>query len=298
MITTIDLRFLGIPNSIAAYLIETEAGPILIETGPHSTLHHLEVGLAEKGYTTKDIQHVFLTHIHLDHAGCAWHFAQQGAKIYVHPKGYRHLASPEKLMASAAMIYKDKMDQLWGQMNPIADTQLEAMEDLQIVEIGGVKLQAHYTPGHAVHHIAWQVGAALFAGDVAGVKISNGPVMPPCPPPDIHVEDWLTSISRMKKLDLEELYLTHYGKVSNTLAHLESLEQVIRDWADWIKPHYDAQTEQQLVVPQFQKYVVENLKGAGVDEKGLAQYEAANPAWMSVAGLYRYWKIKNRVKTE
>lgn len=298
MITTIDLRFLGIPNSIAAYLIETEAGPILIETGPHSTLHHLEVGLAEKGYTTKDIQHVFLTHIHLDHAGCAWHFAQQGAKIYVHPKGYRHLASPEKLMASAAMIYKDKMDLLWGQMNPIADTQLEAMEDLQIVEIGGVKLQAHYTPGHAVHHIAWQVGAALFAGDVAGVKISNGPVMPPCPPPDIHVEDWLTSISRMKKLDLEELYLTHYGKVSNTLAHLESLEQVIRDWADWIKPHYDAQTEQQLVVPQFQKYVVENLKGAGVDEKGLAQYEAANPAWMSVAGLYRYWKIKNRVKTE
>ncbi len=298
MITTIDLKFLDIPNSIAAYLIETEVGPILIETGPHSTLKYLEKGLAEKGYSTQDIQHVFLTHIHLDHAGCAWHFAQQGAKIYVHPKGYRHLASPEKLMASAAMIYKDKMDVLWGQMNPIADPQLEAVEDLQIVEIGGVKLQAHYTPGHAVHHIAWQVGASLFAGDVAGVKISNGPVMPPCPPPDIHVEDWLASINRMKELELEELYLTHYGKISDILPHLESLEQVIKNWADWIKPHFDAQTEQQIVVPQFQKYVIENLKNAGVDEKGLAQYEAANPAWMSVAGLYRYWKIKHRTKTE
>jgi len=296
MITTIDLQFQNIPNSIAAYLIETDVGPVLIETGPHSTLANLEAALAQKGYTTQDIQDVFLTHIHLDHAGCAWHFAQQGAKIYVHPRGYRHLVSPEKLMASATMIYKDKMDLLWGQMNPIADPQLVEVEDWKIFDIGGVRIQAHYTPGHAVHHIAWQIEGSLFAGDVAGVKITNGPVMPPCPPPDIHVEDWLASIQRIKGLGLEELYLTHYGKVSDILPHLEALETVIQNWANWIKPHYEAQTEQHLVVPQFQQYVLENLKEAGVDEKGLAQYEAANPAWMSVAGLYRYWKVKNRPK--
>ena len=297
-ITTIDLQFQGISNSIAAFLIENESGLILIESGPHSTLKYLEAALAQKGYTSKDVKHVFLTHIHLDHAGCAWHFARQGAKIYVHPKGYKHLIAPEKLMASATMIYKDKTDVLWGQMHPIPEEQLIAVEEEQIFEIDGIKLKAHYTPGHAVHHIAWQLGKSLFAGDVAGVKTGRGPVYPPCPPPDINVEDWLASIAKIKMLDIEEIHLTHYGKITNIQSHLEELEKVISDWASWMKPHFDAAADQAKVVPAFQQYVANQLLTAEVDEKGLEKYEAANPAWMSVAGLFRYWKIKGRKEAE
>ncbi len=228
-INVIDLHFLGNEETIAAFLIETSAGPVLVETGPHSTLPQLEAGLARHGYQSSDIKHVFLTHIHLDHAGAAWYFAQMGAKVYVHPRGYKHLASPEKLMNSARMIYQDKMDELWGQMNPIPEAQLHSVDDLSDFTIGDTTFKAHYTPGHAVHHIAWQLGDALFAGDVAGVMINKGPVVPPCPPPDINVEDWQNSIRRIEGLNLARLYLTHYGEVNEIAVHLAGLESSLLD---------------------------------------------------------------------
>jgi len=72
----IDLHFLGIPNANASYLLETSAGPVLIESGPHSTFETLKKGINELGYKIKDIQHLFLSHIHFDHAGAAWAFAE------------------------------------------------------------------------------------------------------------------------------------------------------------------------------------------------------------------------------
>lgn len=297
-IKIIDLQFLGLPKSIGAFIIETSDGPLLVETGPHSTLKHLESGLKNAGYTLPDIKHIFLTHIHLDHAGAAWYFAQQGAKVYVHPKGYRHMASPEKLMASAKMIYQDKMDELWGQMNPISEDQLVAVEDLQEFQFGEILLQAHFTPGHAVHHIAWQIDNALIAGDVAGIKINKGPVMPPCPPPDINVEDWVTSIAKIKKLKIKEMYLVHFGKVTEVDQHLDELQDILWDWANWMKPHFEQKTAPKVITPLFQEYVSQQLAKAGVDKLGQSQYEGANPAWMSVAGLLRYWKIKARTELE
>jgi len=293
-IHVIDLHFLGNTETIAAFLIETSTGPILVETGPHSTLPQLEAGIAQAGYTSQDIKKVFLTHIHLDHAGAAWYFAQLGATIHVHPKGYKHLLSPEKLLNSARMIYQDQMDRLWGEMQPIPADRLVQVEDRQSFDLGDSVLEAHYTPGHAVHHIAWQLGDQLFCGDVAGVKISDGPVVPPCPPPDIHVEDWQNSIQRILQLPLNRLYLTHYGAIDNIQQHLGDLEKVLLDWANWMKPHYDQKNDPKVVTPMFQQYVQENLVAAEVNEMGLQQYESANPAWMSVAGLMRYWKIRER----
>ena len=153
-ITTIDLEFQGEKKAIAAYLVEHYGEVALIETGPHSTLSVLEKKLSKLGYALADIGHVFLTHIHLDHAGAAWVFAKNGAKIYVHPAGKRHLAEPSKLMNSAKMIYRDEMDSLWGQMEAIDEGQIFTPAHGETVEIGILKITAWHTPGHAVHHIA------------------------------------------------------------------------------------------------------------------------------------------------
>ena len=114
MVYTLDLKFLGYPQSIAAYLVETSDGPILIETGPHSTYEVLKSEVNRCGYNIDEINHVFLSHIHLDHAGAAWAVASQGAKVYLHPFGRAHLLNPEKLMESAKRIYQEDMDRLWG----------------------------------------------------------------------------------------------------------------------------------------------------------------------------------------
>ncbi|MEM8523419.1 MAG: MBL fold metallo-hydrolase [Bacteroidota bacterium] len=293
MIHTLDLNFLNSSETIAAFLLKTEKGSILFETGPHSTLPQLEKELAKYDVQLEDIQHVFVTHIHLDHAGAAWAFAKLGAKIYVHPRGQKHLHDPSRLYNSAKRIYQDKMEYLWGTMEGISAEQLQVVEHQEVVKVNGVEIRALHTPGHAVHHIAWQIGDEIITGDVAGVKIGDALVVPPCPPPDIDVEDWQNSIAILKTALPKSLYLTHFGKVKRTLQHLDELEQRLLDWANWMKPHFEKDTPQAEIVPQFQAYVQQELKAAGITKVAdLERYEKANPSWMSVAGLMRYWKKK------
>ena len=290
MIHVLDLNFLGIDHAIAAFLIESNDGPILIETGPHSTYQNLVQQVKQVGYDIKDIKHVLLTHIHLDHAGAAWSLARNGANIYVHPFGAGHLEHPFKLMESARRIYQDQMDYLWGEMNDIPGEKIVTPEDKSVVEIGGVKFEVLYTPGHARHHIAWKLGDVLFSGDVAGVKIGDGPVVPPCPPPDINLEDWQGSIDLILESGVKEIYLTHYGVIKNIEKHFGQLRAMLTDWGQWIKKEWENGGTLDEMTPAFSKYTEQQLRDLGVDDLGVKQYEAANPSWMSVAGLVRYWK--------
>lgn len=292
MIHCLDLHFLNRTEAIGSYLIESSQGPILVESGPHSTIGQLKIGLQKYGYRLKDIKHVFLTHIHLDHAGAAWVFAEHGAKIYVHPFGANHLENPEKLMESAKMIYQDKMDMLWGKMKNIPRNQIIECENSEEVTLGEHTFIAWHTPGHAKHHIAWQLEKSLFSGDVAGVKIKNGPVVPPCPPPDINLEEWASSIQTIMNLELDKLYLTHFGEITNIDDHLGKLETILQDWSQWIKKEWKSGKSSEEITPLFSEYTKTQLLELGLTEEHTLKYEAANPSWMSVAGLIRYWKKK------
>ena len=346
-IHTLDLDFLNLTDAVAVFVVEGPAGLALVETGPASTLPHLEATLARHGWQMADFQHVFLTHIHFDHAGAAWAFAEKGATIYVHPRGLPHLAAPEKLYDSARMIYGDAMDQLWGPMHPIPVAQLRAPGHGEVVEAVGLRFTAWHTPGHAVHHVAWEVeapgpsveeappappvkggdgthsaagtthdrpattdvlppfmggqggawgqGGAIFTGDVAGVRIGGGPVMPPCPPPDIQVEEWQASLRLLRDSPVQTLYLTHFGRVTDKKAHLDELEQRLLAWAEWIRPYAEQQTPAADIVPAFQEFVQEELAAQGMSVTMRQRYEVANPSFMSVSGLLRYWNKKNKL---
>ncbi|RED94070.1 MBL fold metallo-hydrolase [Marinoscillum furvescens] len=294
MIHVLDLQFQGIDHAIAAFLIETSAGPVLIETGPHSTYQPLVVALKTHGYAPEDVKHVLLTHIHFDHAGAAWAFAKHGAQIYVHPFGSSHMEDPTKLYNSAKMIYGDQMETLWGAMEKIPGEQLKAINHLERIQIGDTTFTALHTPGHAKHHIAWELDDLIFTGDVAGVKIGDGPVVPPCPPPDINLEDWNQSLDILLERKAQTLYLTHYGQITEIGHHVHELRDILQDWAQYIKKHWEEGMNAEALTPQFSEYTAEQLRGKGVSEHGVKQYEAANPSWMSVAGLIRYWKKKSQ----
>ena len=292
-IHVIDLMFLA-DESIASFLIETSEGPVVIEAGPESTWTNLKAGIEKLGYEVSDIKHVFLTHIHFDHAGAAWKFAETGAKIYVHPIGLPHLAAPEKLWNSAKQIYGDAMERLWGSMEPIPENQLIAADHGSVFQIGSLKINTIYTPGHAIHHNAYQVDDVIFTGDVAGVSIEKGPVQPPCPPPDIHIENWKESIAKLRTLNPKALYLTHFDRIDNPLEHLDELEKRLDHWSNWIKPHFEAGEAIEDVMPLFVQFTKEELINAGLSDRLIDRYEYANPAFMSVTGLYRYWKLKEQ----
>lgn len=292
-VQVLDLNFQS-EESIAAFLVPSREGLVLIETGPESTWQHLEQGVRDCGYKVADIKHVLLTHIHFDHAGAAWKLAEKGATIYVHPSGLPHLADPEKLWNSASQIYGDAMERLWGKMKPISTDRLKAVDDGDKIQIGELEFTVWYTPGHAVHHNAYQLGEVIFTGDVAGVKIEDGPIQPPCPPPDINIDLWLQSIQKLKALHPSALYLTHFGKQEKVQELLYDLEQVLKDWSNFILPYFQQAVPQEEVVPLFEAYTQGKLTAAGLNQHELLRYQYANPAFMSVTGLYRYWKLKSQ----
>lgn len=288
MIHTLDLLDRA-PRVIASFLLETSEGPVVLETGPESRFEVLEAALRQHGYAVQEVRHVFVTHIHLDHAGAAWRFAEHGATVYVHPKGAPHLIDPSKLWASASRIYGEQMEPLWGRMGYVPQAQVRALEDQERVKIGEFTIEALDTPGHASHHHAYRIDSVLIAGDVAGVRIGRGPVLPPCPPPDIHIETWRQSLARLRGLGLQTLYLTHFGPVSDVQAHLAALEARLLDWADWMRRRLKAGRTREEIVPEFEAHVADELHAAGLSDEEVREYEFADPAWMSVDGLIRYW---------
>ncbi|MDN3686550.1 MBL fold metallo-hydrolase [Cyclobacterium jeungdonense] len=292
-IKTLDLHFQKEGHTIASFLISDQNHRVLVETGPESTWPQLVSELRKHQLSPGDIDAVLLTHIHFDHAGAAWRLAAAGAKIYVHPLGLPHLASPEKLWRSAAKIYGEaNMGKLWGNMYPIDNQNLIPTADLKAVAIGKMTFIPLHTPGHAVHHVAWKLGKNIFTGDVAGVKINDGPVVPPCPPPDVHLEDWRESMDKILAQKPDKLYLTHYGMVTNPAQHFEQLKVLLNDWAEWMKIRFQEEIPEEIIIQEFTSYTGNQMADCGANQSLRQLYELANPSWMSVSGLLRYWKLK------
>lgn len=288
MIHTLDLHDRA-PRVIASFVLETSEGPVLFETGPESRFPALLDGLRSLGHSAQDVRHVFVTHIHLDHAGAAWRLAETGATVYVHPKGAPHLADPSKLWASASRIYGDQMETLWGRIGSVPESQIRVLQDGEKVSIGGAEIRAIETPGHASHHHAFLIKDALIGGDITGVRIGRGPVLPPCPPPEINVEVWGDSLAKVRASRPKRLYLTHFGEFTDVDGHLDALEDTLSDWAEWMRRRLKERKSREAIVPEFEAYVSEQLRRAGLSEAEVQEYEFADPSWMSVDGLMRYW---------
>lgn len=288
-IHTLDLEFRR-RGTIASYLVESGSDLALIETGPDSTWPRLRAALAELGMKPGDIRTVLVTHIHLDHAGAAWRLAAEGATVWVHPAGRAHLADPSRLLASAKRIYRERMDELWGTLEPIPEDRLKVAEDGARIFVGKAEIRVVETLGHALHHNAYVVEGNVFTGDVGGVTIGGGPVLPPTPPPDIDLEAWTLTIARLRALRPDALYPTHFGRIENPEAALDELGRELAAWAEFIRAGLAEGKDEAALVPEFEAWATERLIAAGVDEEGREVYRTVLPFAMNVTGLVRYWQ--------
>jgi glyoxylase-like metal-dependent hydrolase (beta-lactamase superfamily II) len=219
---------------IAAYAVPTgDGGFVLIETGPASTLGRLERGLKSVGFELGRLRAAFVTHVHLDHSGAAGALARRvGCPVHVHPEGATHLVDPSRLLASAKRIYGRMLKPLWGIAEPVDESLVRPVDHGAFVRIGDLEVRAWHTPGHALHHVAWQVGGLIATGDVGGVRFPRHThVVPPMPPPDIDVVRWRESIELLRGLDARQLLVTHFGAHDDPDRHLEELEARIGRWA-------------------------------------------------------------------
>ena len=291
MIHVLDTQHLERPGIIAAIALETNDGIALFDTGPDSTFEAISADMAAAGFSPNDVRHVFLSHIHLDHAGAAWRFADLGATIYVHSRGARHLLDPSRLMESATRIFGDEMQRLWGEMRPIPEDQVRVTDDNQAIRGGQFEVRSLATPGHASHHNVYSWEDNLFGGDVAGVRLDDGPPVPPFVPPELQVESWLESIEQMRALNAKRLYLPHFGLVEGGLAaHFDALAERVQRWAHWFRDQLRQGRGEAELIPEFARYEAEDILDSGAAPERVADYELADPSFMAVTASIRYWQ--------
>jgi glyoxylase-like metal-dependent hydrolase (beta-lactamase superfamily II) len=268
----IDVMHGGVDRVIGAF--EVGEG-VVVDPGPASS-----VGTLLEHVTPRAL---LLTHIHLDHAGATGVLVRRypDLKVYVHERGAPHLVDPSRLLRSAAQLYGDRMDELWGEVAPVPEGNIEVLSGGETVE--GCRVA--YAPGHASHHVVYlheETGDA-FVGDVAGVRVPPSPfTLAPTPPPDIDVERWNASLDLLEEWAPARLCLTHFGVVDSPGRQIERVRLWLSEWAplarelsqeDWIARHRETIREQ----------------GGEVAQR-LAHAAPPEQLWL---GLNRYWSKRD-----
>jgi glyoxylase-like metal-dependent hydrolase (beta-lactamase superfamily II) len=233
----IDTFMAGYDRISAGYLIRAER-PCLVETGTATSAPVVRDALARLGIGPDDLATVVVTHIHLDHAGGTGDIARMfpSAEVVVHERGAAHLADPEVLMASAQMVWGDRLDTLFGTLAPTPAERIRAVEQTGTIDLGGGRrLESHYTPGHASHHVGLvdSVSGDLYVGDAAGVYIpATGDLRPATPPPEFDLQTALQSLRTYAALRPSRLLFSHYGPVQDVETTLDRAAEEINVWVD------------------------------------------------------------------
>ncbi len=291
----IDTMMAGYSQITAGYLILGDA-PCLVETGTAPSAPVVRDALASLGVGPEDLATVVVTHIHLDHAGGAGDIAQMfpRAQIVVHELGARHLADPSRLMASARMVYGDELDELFGILAPTPAERIRTVGHTGSVDLGGGRrLQSHYAPGHARHHVGLIDSASgdLYVGDAAGIFIPDtGDMRPATPPPDFDLATALRSLRTFGDLRPTRLLFSHYGPVDAVDQALERAADEINLWVAETRHARSAGLDFDHAAAMVaertrQRYAILH---PGNDPEIVAKYERISSTAANVAGIVRW----------
>ena len=281
----LDLLHLGEPRRIGAYLVETESGLALHDCGPTTCLPALREALARRDVEVGDLEHLLLSHIHLDHAGGAGALVRENPRLAVHVStiGAPHLIDPARLEASARRLYGETFDVLWGELAPVPE------ENVRVVGGRAVGLEVFASPGHASHHVSYlHEDGTLYAGDAAGVRIAPGRfVFPPTPPPEVDLEAWERTLDETERRAPRRVALTHFGVFDDVERHLAGLRETMRAWAERVAHGMDE--------PTFVAAARADVAASDPDE--VEAYDNAAPYWHCFLGLERYWRKRAEAAT-
>jgi len=236
-ITAVDTGYLR-PHFDAAHLIVHGGRAAFVDCGTNSSVPQLLAALEAKGLSRDCVDYLFLTHIHLDHAGGAGLLTQQlpNMKVVVHPRGAQHMATPEKLIAGVKAVYgEEHYRELYGEILPIPAERIIATADGQRLELAGRPFEFIHTPGHAGHHhcIVDVEHGGVFTGDTFGVSYRDFDVegrtfvIATTSPVQFDPEAMKASLARIVSYQPHSLFLTHYGRITDIARHQADLNEEI-----------------------------------------------------------------------
>jgi glyoxylase-like metal-dependent hydrolase (beta-lactamase superfamily II) len=234
-IIILDDNWMGRPRSIGTALLESDGHYAVVDPGPGSTLETLRKELRAHGLSPGQLDAILLTHIHLDHAGATGTLVRENPNlaVYVHKLGAPHMIDPSKLLASAARLWPNDLQRLFGEALPVPAANLRILDGGEAIALGSRKIAVAYTPGHASHHVSYfeNLEGVAFVGDTAGVRIEGHSfVMPATPPPDIDLQIWDGSFQTILERKPKRLFLTHFGFSENPSEHIGQFRERLHRW--------------------------------------------------------------------
>ncbi|NJD20300.1 MAG: MBL fold metallo-hydrolase [Gemmatimonadetes bacterium] len=291
-IVCLDLEHLGLPGAIGAYVV-LGPEPTVVDPGPSTTLTALLTGLSRLDIGPRDLRHVALTHIHLDHAGATGHLLDvfPEAVVHVHADGAPHMVDPTRLVASTRRTFGADHDRFWGEVRPVPVARIRAWSAGDAGPCPGLRVVP--TPGHISHHLAYLVEAegALFSGDSLGLILgSRSPTQPTTPPPAVDLRAWERTLDAIAAVAPERVGPTHFGlhgsapdRVDQLRRKLALLEARVRGAMARGDAEEDALRYEREVREEMAPYVGEaevdryfNLFSAANDYRGVRCYLERN----------------------
>ena len=239
-IFTIDALYLE-PELAAIHLLRAGDKLAIIDTGTQYSVPQVQKALDKLGLNFKNVELIILTHIHLDHAGGASVLMKlcDNAQLIVHPKGSRHMADPEKLVAGAKTVYgEDEFKSLYGEISAIDAGRIFSPKDGEEINLGNKTLAFLDSPGHANHHhcIYDKHSNSVFTGDTLGIAYQalrdpdHAFVMPTTTPVQFDPEALHNSIDKVMHLQPDYLYYTHYSALQPSAKNIAGLHEQIDDY--------------------------------------------------------------------
>jgi glyoxylase-like metal-dependent hydrolase (beta-lactamase superfamily II) len=293
----VDLDFLGLPEIIATAILHGASGVALVDPGPSTTIEHLKRSLERKGMSLRDVRHILLTHVHLDHAGATGSLVRENRdiEVFVHERGAPHMIDPSKLIASAGRLYGQDMDRLWGEFVPVPAGRIQVLKGGERITAGGRELQVEYTPGHAYHHVSFFDSSTrvAFVGDTAGIRRHGlGYIMPPTPPPDVDLEAWRVSVDRILGWDPDTLFLTHFGPFHGARPHFQGMLENLESWSQIVRRLIsNSSLDDSARQRAFLDEALTDIRRK-IGDREAEQYGRAGRLDYSWQGLSRYWRKK------
>lgn len=224
-IVAIDTEYVR-PMQDASHLIIDSGRAAFVDTGTNDSVPLLLDALRQQNLDVADVDFVFLTHVHLDHAGGAGQLMQAlpNARCVIHPRGAPHMIDPSRLMAGTEAVYGvEETQAMYGRLQPLDEHRVVLADDAAWHTLGGRELQTLFTEGHALHHYSLNDPASrgVFTGDSFGVSYreldtaAGEFIFPTTTPTQFDPAAAHDSIERIMGCEPLQLYLTHYSRVGN-----------------------------------------------------------------------------------
>lgn len=214
------------PRLAASHIVIDGERAAIVDTGPAPAAPLILAALAALGVARERVDYLFLTHVHLDHAGGAGQLMQAlpNARAVLHPRAAPHMVEPSKLVAGSIAVYGERMfRELYGEIVPVPAERTLVIEDRQRLKLGQRTFELIDTPGHARHHYcAVDLDHRdIFSGDTFGISYREfdtaaGPfIFPTTTPVQFDPTALHASIDRLMSYRPRRMVLTHFGPVGD-----------------------------------------------------------------------------------